>query len=413
MSQPNLFLDTQWVTNESLRILINSLEVGQFFNTDYNKEFKKAFPVGATVQVKKPQRFLVRDGLGYTPQPINRVSTTVSMDQIFGIDFEWDDYEQAVKLERGEDAIKREYIIPAMKQIAQEIDSRCANWAYKNTNNIVGVLGTNPTTSTIAGAARRRMIENACPPGDKGMIVSPGLENAVIDGSTTIFNPSSEISRQYREGSIGKARGFDWYESMSLYSHTAGSWQGTVEVYGANQSGSSLIITSTAGDTLKNGDVFNIVGVYNVNPATRRSTGVLKQFVYTGPDVTLTGGAGGDTISISPAIVGPGSQYQNVDALPADGADMTLFPGTVNPNGLSGTQGLALHRDAFALVGVELESPKAVEMCKQTRDPDTGLSVRFIKAFDPVQSRMIHRFDVLLGFGNLYNDECAVRVLGA
>jgi hypothetical protein len=42
---------TNQVSMEALRLLINELEVAQFFNTEYNKEFDKEFPVGATVQV--------------------------------------------------------------------------------------------------------------------------------------------------------------------------------------------------------------------------------------------------------------------------------------------------------------------------------------------------------------------------
>ena len=103
----------------------------------------------------------------------------------------------------------------------------------------------------------------------------------------------------------------------------------------------------------------------------------------------------------------------NVDALPVAGATVTFFPGTASPNGLSGVQGLAITKDAFALVGVKLQMPKAVEMSSQTRDPDTGLSVRFVRAWDPVFSKMINRFDVLMGFGALYPDNCCVRVLCA
>jgi hypothetical protein len=119
------------------------------------------------------------------------------------------------------------------------------------------------------------------------------------------------------------------------------------------------------------------------------------------------------TISISPSIYGPSSNYQNVDALPANAAALTLFPGTGSPNGKAGVNSLALSRDAFALVGVKLEVPKACEMASQTRDPDTGISVRFVRMFDPQQSKMVNRFDVLIGFGRLYSDSCAVRVLGA
>ena len=395
---------------ESLRTLLNQLVVAENFNTDYNKEFDREFAVGETVRVKLPQRFTIRDGLGYTPQALNRIYTTVTCDQIFGVDFEWDSAEKALRMERGMEAIKREYIDPAMAQIAQEIDSRAALWAYQNTNNIVGILGTNPTDTTTAGSARQRMIENACPPGEKRAIYSPGAMTSIVNGGLTLFNDREQISKAFKEGYYGRARGFDWFESMSLYTHTASTWAGTVEMLAGGQSGSSLSLTATTGDTFSVGDVFNIAGVYNVNPKTRRSTGTLKQFVITQATVAAASAA---TILVQPPIIGPGSQYQNVDSLPAAGADLTLFPGTTSPNGKSGIQALSLHRDAFALVGVKLETPKAVELSSQTRDPKTGISVRFVRMFDPIQSKMVNRFDVLLGFGNLYADNCAVRLLSA
>jgi hypothetical protein len=409
----NVFNFTDWLTMEGLRLLVNKLHVAQFLNTDYNKEFTKEFAVGETVRVPLPQRFLIRDGLSYSPQAINRLNTTVTVDQAFGVDFEWDSAEAALKLERGKEKIKKEYLEPAMAQIAQEIDSRAALWVKNHANNVVGVLGTNPTAfSTISGAARQRLIELACPAGgEKGMIISPGVNTALVAAVASSFNPASDISKQYKEGSIGRQGGFDWYESMSLYSHTAGTWAGTVETDGAVASGaSSALLTATTGDTFKEGDVFTFENVYEVNPMTRRSTGRLKQFVVRA-DVTAAASAA--TITFSPTIYGPGSQYQNVSALPANDADLTLFPGTSAPNGKAGINGLAIHRDAFALVGVKLESPKATEITSQTRDPETGIAIRFVRMFDPQQSKMINRFDTLIGFGDLYSDNCAIRVLGA
>jgi hypothetical protein len=146
---------------------------------------------------------------------------------------------------------------------------------------------------------------------------------------------------------------------------------------------------------------------------TYRSIGLLKQFVVTA-DVTATTTSA--TIVVYPAIVGPGSPYQNVDALPLAGADLTCFPGTaVNTSAHSGTQGLALTRDAFALVGVKIARPKAgsVELTSYARDPDSGIGIGFIRAFDPVQYKWINRFDCVFGTGNLYADSGAVRILGA
>ncbi len=74
---------------------------------------------------------------------------------------------------------------------------------------------------------------------------------------------------------------------------------------------------------------------------------------------------------------------------------------------------MAISTDAFALVGVPLEEPKNQQVSKTMRDPDTGVAVRFVRAWDPLQSKMINRWDVDMGFGVLYAENCAVRVLGA
>lgn len=400
-----------WLSMEALRLLTNPLEVAPFFNTDYNSEFTKEFTVGETVRVPLPKQFLITNGLGYQPQPIIDRHTNVTVDQAFGVHFEWDSAEQALKLPRGEEKISRTILKPAMAKIRQEIDSRCALWAYQNTPNVVGTLGTNPTTfDAVFGAAGQRLVEIACPDGEKGMILSPGLTRTLRAGVVSQFNPQTDLVRMWKKGSIGEANGFDSYQSMSLYSHTAGTWQGAVSTSSAGQSGATLAVTCTTGDTFLAGDVFNVAAVNDVNPMTLRSTGTLKQFVVLAP---VTGAASAATLSISPAIVGPGSPYQNVDALPGNGAALTLFPGTTSPNGKSGVNSLAIHGDAFALVGVKLANPKAAEMSSYARDPKTGISVSFLRMFDPVQRKWINRFDTLIGFGNLYNDHCAVRVLGA
>lgn len=410
----NNFLNTSWISMEVLRLFINGLEVAEQFNTDYDKDFKQDFAVGSTITVKYPQKFLVRDGLAYNPQSINRKSTTVSLDQIFGIDFEWDSYEKAVKMERSEGELQREYLYPAAMQLANELDSRAALWAYQNTNKIAagGVLGTDPTTVNPYLAAERYLFEKACPAGDRKLIVSGAMQASLVQNLTTIFNPSSEISRQYKKGTMGTALGWDWYRSNNLYSHTAGTWAGAVTVTGAGQSGGSLIITGTVNDTLKKGDKFSIANVNQVNPMSRRLIGGAQVQHFTVlQDYTLTGGA--DTINISPALELPGSQYQNVDAAPANGAALTLWPGTAAPSGKVGTVGLGLSKFAFAVVGAVFEEPTKVEVCSQKKDPQTGLDVRFIRQFVGDKSLMINRFDMCVGFGNLYPDQGAVTIPGA
>ena len=75
----NNFLNTNWVSMDILRLLLNKLEVAEYFNRSWERDFEKEFAPGAAITVKFPQRFLTSDGMGYAPQGINRISTTVSL----------------------------------------------------------------------------------------------------------------------------------------------------------------------------------------------------------------------------------------------------------------------------------------------------------------------------------------------
>lgn len=404
---------TQWIAMEALRLLTNPLEIAPYFNTDYNAELTKEFPVGTSFQVPFPKQFLPSNSLAYTPQPIIDRLATVTVDQVSSVHFEWDSVEAALKLPRGRERIKELILAPAMATIRQDIDLRASRHAYLNTPNIIGKLGENPATfDEVYGAAGQRMQELGAWKGDKAAFLAPAVTRALRASAINLFNPPDDISRMHKKGIIGEANGYDTYSSMSLFPHTAGTWLGTVEVSTPNQSGSTLALTAPTGSTFNPGDVFDIAGVFEVNPMTRLSTGTLKQFTVGGTmPVTAAGNAA--LIPIIPEIIGPGSPYQNVSALPAAGADLTLFPGTATPNGKSGTQNLLLGRDAFALVSVRLQNPTegSVEMVSQARDPRTGISVAFVRAFDPIARRWINRFDTLYGFGNFYNDRAAVRLL--
>lgn len=393
-----------------LWIYQNALEVAGAFNTEWESEFGKNFPIGSSAQIKLPQRWLVTNGLGYQPQGIARLATTVNLDQVFGIHFEWDSYERLVKMERSESELEENYLKPAGVQLAQETDSRAAYWASLYTSNYVGTLGTDSTTIAPFTAAERILYQKALAKGvDRKLCLSPTAMEAYVKNNVTQFNPASEIARMYKTGVIGTAAGWEWYRSNSLYSLTCGTWAAhSNTVSGANQSGSTITIADTAADVINPGDKFTIAGVYAVNPVTRRQIGTqLQQFTYTGTTaLTLTGT---DAIPVYPPIYGPGSQYQNVTALPANSAAITVW----STSGTSGTVSLGLSKWAFAIAGGKFETPKAVERAEQTVDPETGMSVRFIRAWDQHESKMTNRFDMNLGFGNLLTDAGAVAVLGA
>lgn len=411
----NQFAIPNWVSMKILWFFKNTYEVAAQFNSEWSSDFtSKSFPFGSSQQIKFPQQWLVTSGLPYQEQGINRIVTTVNLDQVRGVHYGWDSIEKLLKMERSEKEIEESYAYPAGQALAQKVDSDAADWARLYTPNVQGTLGTDSTTLDFALAAEQVLFAYACKAGERYLCLTPQLMRSYVKTNVTQFNPQKAISDMYRDGVIGNAAGWKWVRSNSLARHTVGTAPtGGVTVTGAGQSGSSLVVTGTNGQTIQPGEKFNIALVNAVNPATRVVNGLgLKQFTYTGGTVfTLTGGS--DTIPIYPAIYGPGSQYQNVDALPANAAAFTFWPGTTTPSGLSGTVSLGLSKYAFAKAFGKLENPEAVERAERAEDPDTGASFAYVKAWDQFNRKMTNRLDMVYGFGNLRAEHGACAVAGS
>ena len=416
----NTFITTDWVSMKALRLLLNKLAVSLYFNDDYASEYQRAFSPGETIRIQYPPLWAIRNGIGYDPQAVQQIYTTITVDQIFGIDFQWDDVEAALKLERDDKRVNDFYMKGPMKKIAQEWDLRSALFGYVYSPNCVGVLGTNPTSFTTFSAGAEQIlfeqagIDGTEEAGETAQIISAGMNTSLVGGMQTTYNPQYRPdSKQFKKWEPGMVAGFDVIRSMSLRRHTNGTVAGAFTVAGADQSGSALTVNLTAGDTITKGTKIGIADVYPTNPMTRETVTTARTFIFSVTEDLTAAGGGVDVLQITPPIYGPLSVFQNVSALPANGATLTVTPGTSSPNAKTGIVGLALQRDAFFRVNVPLQLPKAVEIAKQHRDPETGFSIRFTRTWDAIQSRDINRFDTLGGYGIGYNFNSSVALLGA
>lgn len=409
---------SSWLTMAALDILESKRSVSQFFSKEWNREFNREFPIGDTALVPFPQQYRGRRGLEYNPQAINRRHAQVQFEEPFGIDFEWDAVEQTLLMPRGKERIEHDILEPAMSQISADIDFFCATYAAQHAASVVGALGVNPTTfDASSAAARQLMMELGCPAtGEKGIIVPPVVMRSLKNSAIGYFNPVSDISKQFRTGIVGAGDGFEWYESPVLYRHTAGTMTSPTVTTAPADGATTIVLTCTTGNTLKKGDKIAFDSVYPVHPQTRqRFNAATKTFNV---EANATAVSSSMTVTFSPPLYGPpvvgGSlgQYQNVDALPIASAAVTLWPGTTSPNGKTGQIGLALHPNAFGLIGKALPMPKAssVEIASSKRDPDSGLTVSFIRSWDNQSHKFTNRFDVMLGAGMFFNDACAVAI---
>lgn len=428
MPAPNSFDVSDFLAREQVRVMTNKLVISESFSTAYNKVFTQTYsagPMGDTVRVPYPRQFVpgLSNTLGYEPQTLVDRATSVILDQISKVHFEFDVLEKALRMDDYEGAMREDIVEPAANTMAQDIEDRCAKYAYQHTPNIVGILGTNPATFDASfGAGYERFINLGAGSGTRRAIIGTGIQRALTAVELALFLPDSEFNRVMKEGSLGKASTFNTFVSPSLYRHTAGTWAGAVTVSATPAVNAdlgtgitSIVLACTTGDTFKKGDVVNFAACNEVNMMSRRQgTGaaVLRQVSI---QADVTGVASLATITFTPPLYGPGSPYQNVDALPIAAAALTLFPGTTSPSAKAGVQSLLLGKDAFALVGVKLKIPPTGGDIKtaQRRDPTTGLAVAYTQQFTNDEMKYRCRFDCPFGFGEFWNAQAAVRLLGA
>jgi hypothetical protein len=388
--------------------------------SNLSKEFgtpKNAKP-GALISVRKPQRFTVAKGLQYQPQPISDTQVQVKLAQVAQVSFEWDSVERTLSLREANEL----YAKPAGIALASQINTEAAAFVKNNTFNAVGTPGTTPADEQPYLAAGDKIVQLGLPEEEElACIINRKMSSGFVHGVKTLYNPAGTIGRQFSQGQISDSTlGYKFFRDQTLATHTVGTYSGTPIVHLANQvadGGNNATMTlNTQGwgsgvTTLNQGDVFTIGsatdavvgGVHSVHPQTRQSTGDLQQFVVMAKISDTTG-----TINmlVAPAIT-PTGQYQNVDISPVDTAIITVL----GASAVSSPTGLLMHKSSFALVSIPLANPdpKGVEMVSEETDPETGISISFIRQFDGTARKHINRFDVLYDFAALYR-ELACRI---
>jgi len=412
----NQLLTRQEITREELMVLENELHVQPHFYRDPEKEFgRNGGKIGDTIFLRKPARFIGRDGQAYQPEGLTDTEVPVTINQQSGVDFEFSSAEKFLSL----DDFRKRYLEKAGISLANKLDLRCSLVAEQNTANLVGTPGTTPGLSssdaflTYAQAGQYLTQLGFPPRGGRHMIITPAMRVGWLDFSKAFFNPQSAISEQWKAGQVSNALGYDWFEENNLATQVIGTLGGTPAVNGANQTGSSLITngwTHNVAGLLQIGDNLTIAGVFQVNPQSRQSTGTLQDFVVQA--VAASDNSGNSTIQISPSMV-PSGQFQNISNSPTSGNLINIYHtaagGQSALSALSTPQGLLLTDEAFAWCSFPGDVPDGVDMGFEERSEQIGVSIRFVRIFDGYRDMWVNRFDCYYGIAPVY-PEGSVRV---
>lgn len=408
---PNTTLTASIVAKASLAILENELTMANAVYRGYEGEFDKkvnGYEVGDTITIRKPTDFTVRNVITATAQDVVEAKTTIKVDQIAGVDFAF----TSQQLTQNIGDLSERVIRPAMIQIANQIDVATMG-LYKDIPQWVGTPGT--LVQSFAGFAKgaQNLDQRSVPQDGRSAILAPADFWALASSQTALF--SQQINnKSYREGEIGKIGGINTTMSQNAPTFTVGPLGGTPLVNGATQNTTydttgvntqSLITdgwTAAAAARVVKGDVFTIANVFDVNPVTKATLPILKQFVVTA--AASSDASGNLTMTIAPQIITSGA-FQTCSAAPADNAPMT-FLGTASTNY---TNNLFFNKNAFALCTVPMVRPPGAVDC--SRQSKNGLSVRVIPFYDGTNDKSTWRLDVLYGVKTI-DPRLAVRVSG-
>lgn len=383
----NTLITPTMLTREALRILHSKLSFIGTINRGYDSQFAKTgAKIGSDLRIRNPNQFTVRTGASLSTQDVTESYTTLSVTSQKGVDFTFSSAERTMSI----DDFSQRYLEPAMSVLAANMEADALSM-YKDVYNVIDQDGTAFTWNTILNG-RRALNDNLAPmDNNRTALMSTANSVKLVDALKGLFNDQSQISKQFREGAMGRSAGFDFYENTLLNLHTTGTAAKTTGYLsnGATQSGSTIVV-DTGTTSFLVGDVITFAGVFRVHPETKVSTGVLQQFV-----ITANSGTSATSLSISPAVVATGA-LQNVSNTIADNSAIVKVAAgaseTMQPD-------MVYHKDAFTFATADLVMPEGVDFA--AREVMDGISMRVVRQYAIATDTFPCRIDVLYGYKTL------------
>lgn len=374
-----------------------------------NFDGKNGYNSGDTIFVSKPARFTLGTNADISSaiQDVNEEKVALQLNDRFVVGIALTSSEIATDM-----ALKswsKRILEPAVSRIAQGIEQTWQQKAAQATSNGIGGSGSSVFDTDFMLSANQKIHEFSCPDmSNRYALLNPAGARSAVNARKGLFQSSSDIASQYKEGYMGTSDGLNYLQNTLVYNHTTGTSNVTgVTLSATVTNGTATIALAGLGNTLTltAGTVFQVAGSNAVHPITKQDLGYPKQYCV------LTGGtssAGGAlTVTVTEVIYSSaGGALQNVTSLPASGAAVTFLQPTASS---TRANNLVYHKSAFRAVSVPLVLPDGLDYAAQSTS-DGGFTIRVIRDFEVMTDRLIMRLDFLGGIAAV-RPEWAVRAV--
>ncbi len=351
--------------------------------------------------------------------------------RVFGTSMGWDDFQ---KIRDIGDARESEAVKAAATQLAEQIDAYILRNLALASNNWTGTPGNVVASFDDVAAGYTRLKNEGVDDADIRAVLTyedrQALADWVVDNNDSALSGADGI---YRQGFNGKVAGIPTMFTQQLPTFTTGTRAPTgALINGANQNvnyravalspAPGQYLTSTINidgvgttNTLVDGDVFTIAGVFAYDNRLQAPLPYLQQFRVIGNYTAAAGVI--NNVRIFPAIVVPGTgtgkdvgvntAHATVSAIPADNAAITFLGAA---SALLKTR-IITKKDALRINTMDLIMP-ATGQGSRMQLKKVPLSVRMWKNSDFLTGQHNVRFDVVCQ-ANTHERRNVIRINGA
>lgn len=348
--------------------------------------------IGDSLRLRDANRYTVTDGALMVVQDTVETSQTLTINKHKHVAVNFGMQELALSL----DDFSKRILEPAMAVLAANVESDALVNMTKDIYNVID--GDAAVFDFVHLAdAQAKLNDTLTPPSERTVLLSNAHVAKFLNANKGLFNPQSDLNKNFRDGIMGSVTGFDVGSSSLISNHTTGTEVKATAYVTNNPVVGALLAVDTGTLTFKKGDVVTVADLFRVHPETKTSTGILQQFVVTADF------SGAGNMPISPATVTSGAK-QNVTGL-ADGKAIVKV-GAAASELLNGS--LAFHKEAFVFASADLPDPAEFGAWGSRQTVD-GMRFNLAKQFDILNYKVPARFDIIYGFKTRY-PEIAVRI---
>lgn len=389
------------IAKRALARLENELGIIGLFHRAYEDEWENkvnGYKKGDTISIRRPVDYVARRGEVMNTQQSIEGKVELKVDQVSGVDLEFSNKDMTLSISDFDER----FLKSAVSTIVNDIALNCMTEFLPQVYNYVGTPNTIVDSFGDFMLAVERANHMAIPIPDRSAIFN-ATDYARMVGSLSGVYIQSDAKGALREGNLGPLSQVATEWSQVVPAQDYGTADNTTPLTDGNNqevtydtvknSWKQTLLTDgwDASSTLKAGQVFNIDGVYMVNPRTKQSTGILQDFVVL-TDVQANGTPSNNTdFDISPPIIISGPHQTVTYSGNFDGRAITLKgPGAA----ATYRQNVLFGKGAFALAMVPMEMPQAVGD-RGARENYKGLSIRLVPVYDGINNVEKWRLDTL------------------